>query len=204
MSEEKIAALILAAGRSTRMGTFKPLLPLGRKTIIETLIDLYRSAGISDMLIVLGHRADDVRPILERQDIPWTINEHYDQGMFSSIQTGVKNINPDSKAFFLHPVDIPLVRPETLSRIIGIRSKKKASICYPCHEGRRGHPPLISTALIPAILAFDESGGMRALLSSYNEDALNVDCNDPGILKDFDTPEDFAKIGRESPYGKKL
>ena len=191
MSEEKLAALILAAGRSSRMGAFKPLLSLGDQTVLERLINLYRSAGISDMLVVLGHQADDVWPILEKQGIPWTINEQYDQGMFSSIQAGVKNLNPDCKAFFLQPADIPLVRPETISRLIGIRKEKKALIYYPCHEGRRGHPPLISTSLIPAILAFDEPGGMRALLSRYNGEDLNIDCHDPGILMDIDTPEHY-------------
>jgi CTP:molybdopterin cytidylyltransferase MocA len=193
MHEEKITALILAAGRSTRMGAFKPLMPLGGQTVLEILINLYRSAEISDMLVVLGHQAADVRPILEAQGIPWTINEQYDQGMFSSIQAGVKNLHPDCKAFFLHPADIPLVRPETINRLMNIRGGETTSICYPCHEGRRGHPPLISTALIPAVLAFDEPGGMRALLSRYNGEALNIDCHDPGILMDIDAPEHYEK-----------
>jgi len=196
MHEEKITALILAAGRSTRMGAFKPLMPLGGQTVLEILINLYRSAEISDMLVVLGHQAADVRPILEAQGIPWTINEQYDQGMFSSIQAGVKNLHPDCKAFFLHPADIPLVRPETLRNLIDVRQEKKALICYPCHEGRRGHPPLLSTTLIPAVLAFDEPGGMRALLSRYNGEALNIDCHDPGILMDIDTPEHYENALR--------
>lgn len=191
MHEEKIAALILAAGCSSRMGAFKPLMPLRDRTILEVLIDLYRSVGISDVLVVLGHQAADVKPILEAQGIRWTINENYHQGMFSSIQAGVKNLPPECKAFFLHPADIPLVRPETIKRLIDIRREKKALICYPCHEGRRGHPPLVSTALMPAILAFDEPGGMRALLSRYKGEALKVDCHDPGILMDIDTPKHY-------------
>ncbi|PKN06342.1 MAG: hypothetical protein CVU72_04960, partial [Deltaproteobacteria bacterium HGW-Deltaproteobacteria-7] len=134
-----------------------------------------------------------VRPVLEKQGIPWTINEQYDQGMFSSIQTGVKSLNPDCQAFFLHPADIPLVRPETISRLIAVQMEKKASICYPCYEGRRGHPPLVSTALIPAVLTFNEPGGMRALLSCYNGEALNINCHDPGILMDIDTPEHYEE-----------
>jgi CTP:molybdopterin cytidylyltransferase MocA len=196
MPKEKIAALILAAGRSTRMGTFKPLMPLGSQTVLERLINLYRSAGISDMLVVLGHQAADALGVLKKQGISWTINEQYDQGMFSSIQAGVKNLHPDCKVFFLHPADIPLVRPETINRLIDIRCEKKASIYYPRHEGRRGHPPLISAALIPAVLAFDEPGGMRALLSRYNGEALNIDCHDPGILMDIDTPEHYEKALR--------
>lgn len=204
MHKEKISALILAAGRSTRMGDFKPLLPLNGQTIIEILIELFRSAGISEILVVLGHRAAEIRTVLEKQGIPWVINEQYDSGMFSSIQAGVKNLSPDCGAFFLEPADIPLVRPETLSRLISVRREKKARICHPCHLGRRGHPPLLSAVLIPDILAFDEPGGMRALLSRYSEDALNVDCGDPGILVDLDTPKDYEKISRQPPKGNNL
>lgn len=204
MPDEKIAALILAAGRSRRMGAFKPLLPLCGQTVLEVLLHVYRSSGVSDILVVLGHRAAEAIPVLKTHGVAWTINEQYDQGMFSSIQAGVKNLSPDCTAFFLQPADIPLVRRETLKSLIAVQREKKALVCHPCHGGKRGHPPLISTALIPAILAFDEPGGMRELLFCYKEDALNVDCNDPGILKDFDTPEDYTRISREPPEDKIL
>lgn len=203
MNDEKITALILAAGRSTRMGAFKPLLPLRGQTVLETLIDVYRSAGIS-ILVVLGHQAASVQKILEKQRIPWVCNERYDSGMFSSIQAGVKNLNRNCGAFFLQPADIPLIRPETLHHLIGVRREKNALICYPCYEGRRGHPPLIAAALIPAILADAEPGGMRALLHRYNGEALNVESGDPCILMDIDTPEDYAKISSPPPDGKNL
>lgn len=195
MIEEKIAGLILAAGRSARMGAFKPLLPFGDRTILETLIGTYRSAGISDILVVLGHRADEVRCVLDKQRIAWTINEQYDRGMFSSIQTGVKQLPPDCTAFFLQPADIPLIQQETLHRLIKMHRQKQASlICYPCYEGLRGHPPLISLKLKESILAFVEPGGMRTLLSRYAANALNVDCQDAGILQDMDTYKNYQEI----------
>ena len=67
------------------------------------------------------------------------------------------------------------------------------AVCRPQYQGRRGHPPLISAALIPAILAFEDPGGLRALLAAYHERCADVDCDDPGILIDLDTPEDYRK-----------
>ena len=192
--KKKIAVLILAAGRSSRMNAFKPLLPLGGRTMIEALIHTYRSAGIWDILAVLGHRAAEVRTVLARHDVAWIVNERYERGMFSSIQEGVRNLSPDNEAFFLQPADIPLIRPETLKSLLAARREESAVVCYPCHEGRRGHPPLLAASLIPAILAFDDPGGMRALLLRYRQYALNVACDDPGILMNLNTPEDYEQM----------
>lgn len=196
MQNENILALILAAGRSTRMGAFKPLLPLDGRTLLEKIIEAYRLAGISRMLVVLGHRSAEVKGLLDKGKIDWVVNEKYDQGMFSSVLTGVKHLRPDCKAFFLHPADIPLVRPETLTGLSAAMTEKKPLICYPFHNGRRGHPPLISAKLIPDILAFDEPGGLRALLSRHQPNALHIECPDQGILMNLNTPEDYAKIAQ--------
>lgn len=198
MNEEKIATLILAAGRSSRAGHFKPLLPLGGRTVIETILHSYSAAGISDILVVLGHRAEDIKPVLDAHGVQWIVNAQYELGMFSSIQTGVERLPPEYAAFFLQPADIPLVRPETILSLLSARRENRASIYYPCHHGRRGHPPLICSSLFPAIETFDEPGGMRALLSRYRNDAINVNVDDPGIHIDIDTPEDYERILRHA------
>jgi molybdenum cofactor cytidylyltransferase len=192
--KERIVALILAAGRSTRMGVFKPLLPLGRRTILETILHRYRLAGISDILVVLGHRAEEVQTILDKSSTACVINDQYDEGMFSSIRVGAGSLSGACDAFFLHPADIPLVRPETLRRLISVRAETKKRILYPCYQQRRGHPPLICETMIPAILEFNEPGGMRALLRCYAQESLNVDGDDPGILADMDTKEDYDRF----------
>lgn len=194
--DNKFLALILAAGRSSRMGDFKPLMMFNGKTALETLLDSYRTAGVPEALVVLGHRADDLRPLLEARGVSWIVNERYDRGMFSSIQTGVRHLSPDGDAFFLQPADIPLVRPETLQSLLAARREKKARICYPCSNGRRGHPPLISASLIPAIESFDGTGGMRELLSRHRDEAANIEVFDPGIHLDIDTPEDYERAVR--------
>ena len=87
MHPERIAALILAAGRSSRMGGFKPLLDLGGRTVLETLVETYRAAGLGDLLVVLGHRAEEVRPLLDARGVPWVVNDRPERRMFSSSST---------------------------------------------------------------------------------------------------------------------
>lgn len=193
IKNKDITALILCAGRSSRMGNFKPLLPLGPDNFIERTIRLYRNVDIQDILVVTGHEAERVIPVLEDLCVNRVHNEHYDRGMFSSIQTGVYRLSGQCRAFFLHPADIPFVRPDTIKSLIAAFQTGEANICRPSYMGRQGHPPLISMSLGGAIGEFDGAGGMRALLARHAERSLNVLCNDPGILTDIDTPEDYEK-----------
>lgn len=193
INHEDIAALILCAGRSSRMGNLKPLLPLGKDNFIERTIRLYRSVDISNILVVVGHEAEKIIPALEELEVNRVQNEHYDRGMFSSIQTGVRHLRGQCSAFFLHPADIPFVRPSTIKSLTAAFATEDLDICRPCYKERYGHPPLISMSLYDVIREFDGSGGLRALLARHTQKTCNVGCHDPGILTDIDTPEDYEK-----------
>ncbi|OPY83995.1 MAG: Nicotine blue oxidoreductase [Syntrophus sp. PtaU1.Bin208] len=193
MSEEKTSALILAAGRSSRMEDFKPLLSLGGLTMIEQAILLFKSAGVPDILVVAGFQAGRLLPTLEKCGVDWIVNEDYDRGMYSSIQTGVRRLAGSCEAFFVLPADHPFVQQTTVLSLLKAFRGGKEKIYHPSCQGRRGHPPLIPAALIPAILDFDEPGGLRVLLSRYEELAVNLECDDPGILIDLDTKEQYAQ-----------
>lgn len=175
------------------MGAFKPLLPLGDGTVIERTINIFREGGISDIIVVVGYQADRIIPLLEKQGARWVINEHYDREMFSSVQVGVKNLNGDGGAFFLSPADMPLVNSATLKKLIAAYREGNMDVYHPCYGQRRGHPPLIAAALIPYILAFPGPGGLGALLSLYRGTSMDVDCDDPGILINLNTPEDYER-----------
>ena len=200
--DEHIAALILAAGRSSRMGAVKPLLRLGQETVLERIIRCFRGAAIADILVVLGHEAESFIPLLQKQSVSWVINPDYDRGMFSSVQTGVKNLDSGCRAFFLIPADMPFVRPETLKTLLEAYHEKTGDIYRPCYREKRGHPPLISARLITPILDFAEPGGLRALLARYEETSLDVACDDPGTLIDLDTPEDLIKAALPEVSGE--
>jgi len=188
-----LAAVVLAAGRSTRMGVFKPLLPFGPHSIIEQILSTVRTAGVETLRVVVGWNADLLVPIVERHGAVWVRNERYEEGMYSSIQVGVQGLPPGVAAFFLLLGDMPLVQSATLTRLIAEWDRQPRGILYPCHEGRRGHPPLIAGAYIPEILREIPPAGLRALLARHAEDARDIECADPGILVDLDTPEEYQQ-----------
>jgi molybdenum cofactor cytidylyltransferase len=190
----RIIAIILAAGYSSRMGDFKPLLQVGKYTVIEKVVDSFFQAGINDVRIVVGHRANEIIHALSHKKIRFIINSCFSQGMFSSVQAGVGSIEEDVEAFFLLPADHPLITPEVIGKLLEIQLKTEAKIIYPCYKKVRGHPPLISTSLKKSILAWEQPGGLRALLSKKEEEALDVEIEDRGILIDMDTPYDYRKI----------
>jgi putative nucleotidyltransferase with HDIG domain len=194
-----LAALILAAGYSSRMGQFKPLLPLDGRTVIESAIATFRNAGITRISVVTGHEAAQLQPLLKNLGIPTVHNPDYASGMYSSVQAGIKSLSEDIDACFLLPADIPLVRPATVETITEYYGSNRPSIIYPVFKGQRGHPPLIARSLFAEILAGDSAGGLRALLQCHEADASEVDVFDEGILLDMDTPEDYARLVKLAP-----
>jgi molybdenum cofactor cytidylyltransferase len=190
-----ISAIILAAGLSTRMGALKQLLPLGDSTLIGHVVELYRAAGISDIHVVVGHRADEIRKTQTALPVNWVMNEHYKNGMFSSICTGLRDLPQRCSAFFIHPVDIPLVRFHTIARLVAAHIRTPALIQYPLFSGERGHPPLISAGLIPGILDWSGEGGLRPFLDRIDaRQVREVPVADEAILLDSDTPEAYERI----------
>jgi CTP:molybdopterin cytidylyltransferase MocA len=196
-----LAAIIPAAGYSRRMGAFKPLLPFGSGTVIERVIATTREAGIETTRVAVGWQADRLIPVLERLGVPWVMNERFAEGMYTSIQVGVRNLPAAVAAFFLLPGDMPLVRSATLTRLIAEWDARPGGILYPCHEERRGHPPLIASAYIREILADTPHGGLRTLLAHHARDAHDIEVADSGVLMDLDTPEEYQESLRRSSSG---
>jgi len=188
-----LAAVVPAAGYSRRMGAFKPLLPFGATTVIEQVVTTIRGAGVDTIRVVVGWQMDRLVPVLEQCRVSWVENARFAEGMFASIQAGVRSLPGDVAAFLLLPGDMPLVRSATLARLISEWDAHPGGILYPCFDGRRGHPPLIGATVIPEILADGPPDGLRALLARHTEDARDVEVADPGILVDLDTPEEYRR-----------
>ena len=195
---DHLAGIVLAAGYSRRMGSFKPMLPLGHSTVLQTAVHALLDAGVPDVVVVTGHRADDLRPAIEALGVRTTHNPDYPGGMYTSVRAGAAALSPRANAFFLLPCDIPLVRPSTVEALAEARESAGAPpVCYPVLEGRRGHPPLISTRLVPEVLAVsDPPGGLRALLRPHASEAVHLDVDDPGVTMDLDTPGAYQRMVR--------
>jgi len=191
---DHLVAIILAAGYSSRMGAFKPLLPLGGTTLLERAVSLFRGAGIQDIRVVTGHRSDDLLPLLKRLQVRPLLNENYQAGMFSSVTAAATSIVSGNGAFFLLPVDIPLVRRETVELLARSYSDSSSCIIYPAFRGERGHPPLISDSYRDGILSWSGEGGLKAFLMQHEEYSLTLETDDDGILLDMDTEEDYERL----------
>jgi molybdenum cofactor cytidylyltransferase len=187
------AAVVLAGGLSSRMQQLKPLLLLGGETITNHVISTFLNEGV-DVFLVVGYRKEEIALGIKRRDINFVYNPDYEQGMFSSVQSGVRRLHLTYQAFFVLPVDIPLVRPATIRRLMDTAVENPCNIIYPTFGGKRGHPPLIPSALIPAILAWEKTGGLKTLLNSREKQALELPVFDSNILFDIDTRDDYAAL----------
>lgn len=188
-----IAAVILAAGLSSRMGESKPLLSLGDRSLLAHCRAVFAACGLTEILVVVGHRGEATAAAAEALGLRRVVNGEYRRGMFSSIQCGVAALPGDIDAFFVLPVDIPLVRSATVEALLAAASDPE-TVLHPVFAGRRGHPPLIPAALIPSILAHDGAGGLKGLLGRHK--GMEVRVWDEGILLDADTPDDLAVLAR--------
>jgi len=190
-------AVILAAGLSSRMRGFKPLLPLGFGTLLQHVTSLFTDLGVG-VLVVTGHRAEEVEAAADEAGARPVRNPDYAQGMFTSVLAGMRALPQDAEAVFMLPVDIPLVRPLTLELLLRARLEHPGRILHPVFQGRRGHPPLLPASLVPDILSWPGHGGLAGLLETRNDAGVEVPVPDANILFDVDSDEDYAEALRRA------
>lgn len=182
------------------MGELKPRLPLGEDTVLEQCVGLFKKCGIDDLVVVIGHKKDEIGAIAQRAGAQIAYNPKFASGMYSSIRTGVRHIGKRTDGIFLLPVDIPLVRPGTirlLSKSFSAARSGAIQTVYPTFTDKRGHPPLIAGELIGTIRKNDRlKGGLRTMLAKLENkkphQIIEVAVPDANILFDMDTPEDYA------------
>jgi len=179
------------------MGQFKPLLDLGGRTVIEHVIASFRGAGISDVRVVVGYSREKLIPLLQRLNASIVVNDHYANGMFSSVQAAVRCLEPSTGAFFLMPADVPLVREATVKCLAAACDHNYEKILVPTFRGKRGHPPLIATSLAGDIIDYSGEGGLAGIFNLHSGDILTVPVPDGNILLDMDTPGDYAYLKRK-------
>lgn len=204
----RAAAVILAAGQSSRLGGFKPLALLGGETLLERAAGLLRQAGVEDILAVAGHRAPETLAEAERLGIRAVSNPEYASGMFSSVLAGLRAVaalNPRPDALFILPVDIPLVRAHTLRLLLErFAASRKAppeqtpAVLHPVFLGQRGHPPLLHAHRLPELLAWSGENGLRGGLNALARlhGAVETPVADENILFDVDDQPALAEARR--------
>lgn len=190
-----VATIVLAAGYSSRMGgAFKPLLQIGVSTVVEHALKSHLDAGIQDVRVVVGHRAGEVVEAVKHLGVSVVTNPDFDRGMFSSVQAGLAALHPKIQAFFIQPVDIPLVDPASIKAILADFQDRPRGIIYPAYRGQRGHPPLIAGVYIPEIMSSPGPEGLRGILRGHEPDARDVEVDNEAVLLDIDTLKDYHHI----------
>ncbi len=193
-----VAAIILAAGLGKRFGgSSKPLASLGGRPMIRYVCDAALASTARPVLVVVGHRGEEVGRALEGLDLVLVDSPAYAEGLSRSLQAGLAALPGDASAAVILLADMPLVAPETVDALIeGWRAAPDAPAVIPVHEGRRGNPVLLSRRIFPAIAALAGDQGAGPLLKRL-PGVVEIQVDDPAILRDIDTPEALAALGSE-------
>ena len=185
-----IAAVVLAAGASARMGEPKALLerPDGRR-YVEAIAATGREAGCDEIVVVLGPpHGERIRAALPpAAKVAW--NPDPARGMLSSVQVGIAALSHAVTAALIWPVDIPFVAAATVRTLV----MHAGTIVVPVHNNRGGHPLFVARACFAEIAALDPARGLKALLDAHRAEVVRLPVDDPGVLVDVDTPEDYAR-----------
>lgn len=193
------AAVILAAGRSRRMGTPKPLLEWDGATVLGSIRRDCREAGLSLVRVVLGPDAPVIAAAAEIDPREVVVNPTPDQGgQLASLQLAIRALAPFKPAAVLvWPVDHPGVSPATVAALIEGWQNGGHPVVRPVTQDRGGHPALFDAALFDELLLADPSRGARAVVGAHRDAELRIACDDPGAVKDLDTPEDYEAARTE-------
>ena len=187
-----IAALLLAAGESTRMGRVKALLPWRGTTLLEYALRELAASRVDARLVVLGHAADQLTPVVAQAGARALLNPRYGDGRATSIAAGVAALPPETAHVLIASVDQPRPRA-VLDALIAAHLAAGASISRAVHRQRHGHPTIFAAALLDELAHVDEaSEGMKSVLRRHADAILDVEIGDPAVLLNLNTPEEYA------------
>lgn len=186
--------VVLAAGKSARMGPRnKLLLKIGDQTIIERVVRTAVDARIGDVVVVVGSDGDRVEEVLKKLKVRVIRNADHEQGMASSIQAGVRAAGRRRAGFGICLGDMPDVQPSTFERLAVALQENPQSIVIPVYGGVDGHPVFFGSRFYDSLLRLHGDAGGRGLIDRNPDAVLRIPVDDPGILKDVDTNEDFSR-----------
>jgi molybdenum cofactor cytidylyltransferase len=197
------AAVILAAGRSSRMGNSHKLLEeLRGKTLIKHVIDSAVEASLSPLLLVTGYRQAEVEAAASHQSVQAVFNPDYASGMMSSVICGLRSVPDHCEGAVILLGDMPMITARHIRVTIAAlqdHPDRLAAVQVYCQQW--GHPVVMRRALFGAVMALSGDHGARALLKANQAQVIEVPIDDPAIMLDLDTPEALA-LARQSGPGR--
>jgi molybdenum cofactor cytidylyltransferase len=193
-----VAAVILAAGLSSRMGRDKALLRIpGAGTFLSTLASTFAAAGCAEIVTVVSASEEAVRDAVERDRLPVQVVRNPDpsRGQLSSLHEALDFLAPRApRALLMAPVDLPLVTCATVRQVIEAWARAGAPVVRPSWHGRHGHPVLFDARILPELRAADVSAGARVVVHAHAAESFEVETDDPGAFDDIDTPDDYRRV----------
>jgi molybdenum cofactor cytidylyltransferase len=186
-----IAAVILSAGESSRMGRPKALLPIGRQTFIEKIVSALRQAGLENIIVILGHDAEAMRQKIAHLPVTILVNSEYRKGQLSSLRAAIRHLlaNDGCSGLLVHLVDHPYIDAALVNLLIERFEDSGKLIAVPRFHGKRGHPVIFARSLFNELLNAPEDQGAKAVVNAHRKETLEIETDDEGITIDIDTPD---------------
>ena len=188
-----IYAIVLAAGRSTRMGTQKLLLPFAGTTIIEHIVDELLRSTVNHVLVVVGYQGKAVAQKLPSQSVTIVTNPDYKSGMLSSARCAIQALPRQCTAVIVVLGDQPTISSELVDKMVQAFEKTDRGIIVPCYRQKRGHPLMFSVKYQDEIMTNFDEVGLRGLLHAHSDDVFELEVSNPSVLSDIDSPEDYRR-----------
>ena len=186
-------AVVVAAGMSSRMGDFKPMLSIGSISVAQRVVATLKQAGAARVVVVTGYNAEELERHLASSGVVFLRNENYrTTHMFDSALIGLRYLRDKCRQVLFTPVDIPLFTAATVDALLTSGAELACPVC----GGTRGHPILMSANVIDRVLEDSGESGLDGALSRCGVPMTLVEVDDPGILHDADTPEDYRELLR--------
>ncbi len=190
-----VHGVLLAAGRSSRMGRSKPLLALDGETLVERAVRVLLEGGCAGVIAVVRAQDDATARLAHAAGARVVVNDDPHAQQVDSLRLALRELPDDAVAAAVLPVDVPFVRPATVARLVTAFSTGSALIARPTYHGEPGHPTLFARALFADLAARELPRGARTVIEAHAADTLDIEVEDPGITQDVDTPEDLARYG---------
>ena len=188
-----VAAVVLAAGSSSRLGQPKQLAPIAGRPALAYTLDALRASRVDRIMLVLGHAADEIAAALDLTDITVVRNDAYAEGQSTSVRAGVKSLGDDVAAALMVVGDQPLLAPTVVDAILRAYEQTGGPFIVPVYDGEWGNPVLLARATWPLLENLKGDTGARPILRKHMDMVLEVPM--PGsLLDDIDTPDDYARI----------
>lgn len=186
-----IAAIVLAAGRSTRMGRCKQLLPLNERPALQLVLHTLTEGQVDQIAVVLGPQGLEVSTAAEAPNTILVTNPDPVGDMASSVLAGLSALDSRFAAILIALADMPLIHPATIRALIRSYHENPCAVLIPTHMGRGGHPPLFAESVLRRLRPGET---LRDLRNRHKADTRRLSVDDPGILLDMDTPEDYTYL----------